>query len=85
MWNRATLSSDLIRNWLYGRHRTSLSDTPPNLCREHTIARRRALAFRRGAPGRAARARIVERTSDVHGYRLLSRVSESHEIYDNSL
>ena len=66
MWNRATLSSDPVRNLLYGRHRTSLSDTPPNLCRERTIARRRVLAFRMCAPGRAARARIVEQDTNIY-------------------
>ena len=38
-------------------------DTAISLCREHSLARRRALAFRRGALGRAARAHIAERTS----------------------
>ena len=38
-------------------------DTAINLCRERSLTRRRALAFRRGALGRAARAHIVERTS----------------------
>ena len=42
-------------------------DTAINLCRERLLARRRALAFRRGALRRAARAHIVERTS---GYRM---------------
>ena len=38
-------------------------DTAIGLCRECSLARRRALAFRRGALGLAARAHIVERTS----------------------
>ena len=38
-------------------------DTAISLCRERSLARRRALAFRSGVLGRAARAHIVERTS----------------------
>ena len=38
-------------------------DTAISLCRERSLAHRRALAFRRGALGRAVRAHIVERTS----------------------
>ena len=38
-------------------------DTAISLCRERSLARRQALAFRKGALGRAARAHIVERTS----------------------
>ena len=38
-------------------------DTTFSLCRERPLAHRRALAFRTGALGRAARAHIVERTS----------------------
>ena len=41
-------------------------DTAISLCRERSMARRRALTFRRGALGRAARAHIVERTSERH-------------------
>ena len=37
-------------------------DTAINLCRERLLARRRALAFRRGALGRAVRTHIAERT-----------------------
>ena len=37
--------------------------TAISLCRECSLARRRALAFRRGMFGRVARAHIVERTS----------------------
>ena len=66
--NRATLSAEPIRNWLYDRHRTNLSDTPPSLCRKPTIARRRALAFRRGGP-----ARIVECTSEIRVHDLPKR------------
>ena len=40
-------------------------DTASSLCRESSLARRRALAFRRGALGRAVGAHIVERTSVV--------------------
>ena len=39
-------------------------DTAISLYRERSVVRRRVLAFRRGALGRAARAHIVERTSD---------------------
>ena len=42
-------------------------DTAISLCRERLLARRRALAFGRGALGRAARAHIIESTS---GYRM---------------
>ena len=38
-------------------------DTAISMCRERSLAPRRALAFRRGVLGRAARAHIVERTS----------------------
>ena len=38
-------------------------DTAISLCRERSLVRRRALAFREGALGRAARAHIVERSS----------------------
>ena len=38
-------------------------DTAISMCRERLLARRRALAFRRGALGRTARADIVECTS----------------------
>ena len=40
-------------------------ETPISLCRERSLARGRALAFRRGMLGRAERAHIVERTSGV--------------------
>ena len=40
-------------------------DTAISLCHERSLARRQALAFRRGALGGAARAHIVERTSDL--------------------
>ena len=40
-------------------------DIAISLCREGSLTRRRALAFWRGALGRAARSHIVERTSDI--------------------
>ena len=40
-------------------------DTANSLCRERSLARRRAIVFSRGALGRAARAHLVERTSEV--------------------
>ena len=39
-------------------------DITISLCHERSLARRRALAFRRGALGRTARPYIVENTSD---------------------
>ena len=52
-----------IRNCLYGR--PIGCERRHCLCRERLLARRRALAFRRGVPGRAARAHIIERPSDL--------------------
>ena len=52
--------------WQLGRKRSC--KTLKGACRERSLTRRLALAFRRGALGRAARAHIVERTS-VYGLR----------------
>ena len=42
--------------------------TAISLCRERSLVRQRALAFRSGALGRAARAYIVERTSGLKSW-----------------
>ena len=63
LWRRPVLGQSEIINTV------AILDVQANtaisLCRERSVARRRALAFRRGALGRAARAHIVERTSDL--------------------
>ena len=51
-------------------------DTAISLCRDCSLACRRALAFRRGVLGRAARAHIVERSSVVTLHK--NRYSDLH-------
>ena len=55
-----------IRNCLNVAILDIQGDTSISLCLERTLARWRALAFRRGAFGRAARFHIVKRTSGLY-------------------
>ena len=51
-------------------------DKDISLCHEHSLARRRALAFRRGALGSVVRAHIVERTSVLVGnYKTVNKMT----------